>query len=153
MLLIDMAPPKTPNAARGTIHGASSHNIVTFSIRSSPLPQVILDFILQNLVTLKNLQLERKGGDAAVDDTEIDAEDGSNIDGNIVRKPSVQPEQFWDALRGKCQEAGGEWADIVERIWAFGPQNAGGCILIDARNSNSGHSSSVQLFGGIHHEP
>ncbi|KAJ7505490.1 P-loop containing nucleoside triphosphate hydrolase protein [Mycena galericulata] len=132
---IDMAPPKTPNAARGTIHGASSQSIVTFTIRASPLPRLILDFILQNLVTLKNLQ---HGGDAAVDE---DDEDGSNIDGNIVRRPSVKPEQFWDALRAKCQEAGGEWADIAERIWAFGPQNAGGCILVDARNSNSGYSS------------
>ncbi|KAJ6557298.1 hypothetical protein DFH09DRAFT_1163674 [Mycena vulgaris] len=127
--------------SRGTIHGASSQNIVTFTVRASPLPRLILDFILQNLVTLKNLQHERKGGDAAFEDTEIDEEDGSNIDGNIVRKPSVKPEQFWDALCGKCREAGGEWTDIAERIWAFGPQNAGGCILVDARNSSSGHSS------------
>ncbi|KAJ7459683.1 P-loop containing nucleoside triphosphate hydrolase protein [Mycena latifolia] len=138
---IDMAPPKTANAPRGTMHGTSSQNIVTFTIRASPLPRLLLDFILQNLVSLKNLQHERKGGDAAVDDTEIDDEAESNIDGNIVRKPNVKPEQFWEALRGKCQEAGGEWADIAERLWAFGPQNAGGCILVDARNSNSGHSS------------
>ncbi|KAJ7134421.1 P-loop containing nucleoside triphosphate hydrolase protein [Mycena epipterygia] len=138
---IDMAPPRTPNATRGTIHGSSSQNIVTFAIRASPLPRLILDFILQNLVTLKILQHERKGGDVAVDDAEMDDEDGSNIDGNIVRKPSVKPEQFWDALRAKCQEVGGEWTDIAERIWAFGPQNAGGCVLVDARNSNSGYSS------------
>ncbi|KAJ7075890.1 P-loop containing nucleoside triphosphate hydrolase protein [Mycena belliarum] len=139
---IDMAPPKTANTPRGTIHGASSHNIVTFTIHASPLPPLILDFILQNLVTLKNLQNERRGVDAA--DAELDEEDGSNIDGNIVRKPSVKPEQFWDALRNKCQEAGGEWTDIAERIWAFGPQNAGGCILVDARNSNFGYASLKQ---------
>ncbi|KAJ7043924.1 P-loop containing nucleoside triphosphate hydrolase protein [Mycena alexandri] len=134
---IDMAPPKTANAPRGTMHGNSSQNIVTFTIRASPLPRPILDFILQNLVVLKILQ----GGDADADAAEMDEEDGSNIDGNIVRKPSVKPEEFWDALRGKCQEAGGEWADIAERIWAFGPQNAGGCVLVDSRGTNTGHSS------------
>ncbi|KAJ7712423.1 P-loop containing nucleoside triphosphate hydrolase protein [Mycena metata] len=134
---IDMAPPKTANAPRGTIHGNSSQNIVTFTIRASPLPRPILEFILQNVVVLKILQ----GGDADADAAEMDEEDGSNIDGNIVRKPSVKPEEFWDALRGKCQEAGGEWADIAERIWAFGPQNAGGCVLIDSRGASTGHSS------------
>jgi ribosome assembly protein 1 len=134
-----MAPPKTPNAPRGTIHGASSQNIVTFTIRASPLPRVILDFVLQNLTVLKTLQ-QKGGADDA--EAEMDDEDGSNlIDGNIVRKPNVKPEQFWDALGDKCREAGGEWADIAECIWAFGPQNAGGCILVDSRNSNTGHSS------------
>ncbi|KAF7365389.1 hypothetical protein MVEN_00411300 [Mycena venus] len=146
----DMAPPKTPNAPRGTIHGASSQNIVTFAIRASPLPRVILDFVLQNIATLKSLQHERRGGGEADDadanaDTDIEEDiDGSNIDGTIVRKPNVKPEQFWDALRDKCREAGGEWADISDRIWAFGPQNAGGCILVDLRNSNTGHSSSLK---------
>ncbi|KAJ7366673.1 P-loop containing nucleoside triphosphate hydrolase protein [Mycena albidolilacea] len=141
---IDMAPPKTPNAPRGTIHGASSQSIVTFTIRATPLPRVILDFILHNLATLKILQQERKGGvdsegtDAGMAEEDLD---GPNIGGNIVRKPTVKPEQFWDALRDKCREVGGEWADISEQIWAFGPQNAGGCILVDSRNSNTGYSS------------
>ncbi|KAJ7205916.1 translation elongation factor 2 [Mycena haematopus] len=138
---IDMAPPKTPNAPRGTIQGASSQSIVTFTIRASPLPRIILDFVLDNLGTLKILQHERRGG---ADSDDVDAEgdlDSSAIDGNIMRKPNVKPEQFWDALRDKCREAGGEWTDISEHIWAFGPQNAGGCILVDSRNSNAGHSS------------
>jgi ribosome assembly protein 1 len=117
---------------------------VTFTIRASPLPRVILDFILHNLATLKILQQERKGGvdsegtDAGMAEEDLD---GPNIGGNIVRKPTVKPEQFWDALRDKCREVGGEWADISEQIWAFGPQNAGGCILVDSRNSNTGYSS------------
>ncbi|KAJ6584770.1 P-loop containing nucleoside triphosphate hydrolase protein [Mycena capillaripes] len=139
---IDMAPPKTPNAPRGTMHGTSSQGIVTFTIRASPLPRLILDFVLQNLVTLKILQHERKGGG---DDAEMEEEDGSNIDGNIVRKPNVKPEEFWDALGEKCREVGGEWVDVAERIWAFGPQNAGGCILVDSRNSNAGHSLKRRL--------
>ncbi|KAF8208739.1 P-loop containing nucleoside triphosphate hydrolase protein [Mycena galopus ATCC 62051] len=143
---IDMAPPKTPNAPRGTIHGASSQNIVTFTIRASPLPRIILDFVLDNLVTLKSLQHERKGG---VDSNDVEMPEGDlegpTIDGNIVRKPNVKPEQFWDALRDKCREAGGEWENISDQIWAFGPQNAGGCILVDSRNSNTRHSLRRRL--------
>ncbi|KAJ6509004.1 translation elongation factor 2 [Mycena sanguinolenta] len=132
----DMAPTKTPNAPRGSIKGVSSQSIVTFTIRASPLPRIILDFVLNNLATLKILQHDRKGADSDDVDAEGDL-DSSTIDGNIMRQPTVKPEQFWDALREKCQEAGGEWTDITDRVWAFGPQNAGGCILVDSRNSNS----------------
>ncbi|KAF7768579.1 hypothetical protein Agabi119p4_7822 [Agaricus bisporus var. burnettii] len=50
-----------------------------------------------------------------------------------MRNPSVKPEQFWDALQDKCKEVGGEWEGITDKVWAFGPQRAGGCLLIDAR--------------------
>ncbi|KAJ7707159.1 hypothetical protein B0H16DRAFT_1633972, partial [Mycena metata] len=118
---IDMAPPKTANAPRGTIHGNSSQNIVTFTIRASPLPRPILEFILQNVVVLKILQ----GGDADADAAEMDEEDGSNIDGNIVRKPSVKPEEFWDALRGKCQEAGGSGRTLPSAYGRLGRRTPG----------------------------
>ncbi|KAH0832197.1 hypothetical protein J3R83DRAFT_13116 [Lanmaoa asiatica] len=132
----DMAPPKTPGAARGTMKGGSSQNIVTFTLRSAPLPDSILLFIQQNLATLRLLLQERKstdrgtsGGDS---NTVIDG-DHPGMQGNLVHVPSVKPEQFWVALKEKCLEAGGEWADIVDRIWAFGPHGTGDCLLIDAR--------------------
>nr|GAT50613.1 predicted protein [Mycena chlorophos] len=129
----DMAPPKTPNATRGTMHGSSSQGIVNFTIRASPIPSIVLDFVLQNLSVLKSLQQTGKGA------TEEEAEDDDYahvIDGTVVRKPTVQPEEFWDALSAKCKEAGGEWADITDRVWSFGPQGAGGCMLIDSRKTS-----------------
>ncbi|KAJ7288494.1 P-loop containing nucleoside triphosphate hydrolase protein [Mycena rebaudengoi] len=123
----DMPPPKTPNAPRGTMHASTSQDVVSLTIRASPLPRLILDFILQNLVTLKHLQQERKGGDVSADEAEVGDEDGVDIHGDVVRKPTVKPEQFWDALRDKCREAGGE--------------TLAGCILVDARSTTSGHSS------------
>lgn len=138
----DMNLPKTAGAPRGTIRGASSNNLVTFTIRASPLPPVILDFILENLVTLKKLQQDRKARDSQATQDLADAEeqDGVDVHGDIVRKPTVKPDQFWAALSEKCQEAGNEWENITERIWAFGPQKAGGCVLIDARTSPVSHS-------------
>ncbi|GLB38509.1 putative elongation factor G C-terminus [Lyophyllum shimeji] len=131
----DMAPTKTLNAPRGTIHGVSSSNIVKFTIRASPLPQAILDFVLQNLSVLKNFQHERRAKDPVEAEEQALAEEliGVDIYGDIVRKATVSPDQFWDGLRKICQEVGGEWSDIAERIWAFGPQKAGGCLLIDNR--------------------
>lgn len=145
-----MAPTKTPNAPRGTIHGFSSSNIVRFTIRASPLPQTILDFVLQNVSILKKLQNERRAKDSA------ETQDGESVEGqeveghedhgDVVRKPSVGPEQFWNALQDVCKNAGGEWTDVTERIWAFGPQQAGGCLLIDSRKSETHFSSAAPLF-------
>jgi len=43
-------------------------------------------------------------------------------------------------------KAGGEWVGIAKRIWAFGPQSAGTCILADSR-----HASPNSLFLKIGH--
>jgi ribosome assembly protein 1 len=127
-----MAPTKTSNAPRGTIKGASTQNFVSFVIRASPIPAPLLEFILDNVATLKKLQHSRKGRQEG----EGEEEEEENVPdkyGDIIRKPSVKPEQFWESLQKKCKEVGGEWEGITEKIWAFGPQRAGGCILIDAR--------------------
>ena len=133
-----MAPARTPNTPRGTIRGASSHNLATFTIRASPLPRPIVDFILENLVTLKKIQYDRKAGDPQASRELVD---GVDVHGDIVRKPSVGPDRFWAALQVKCKEVGGEWEDITDSIWAFGPQKAGGCLLVDARKSSASKSS------------
>ncbi|KAG6819994.1 hypothetical protein H0H93_006697 [Arthromyces matolae] len=130
----DMAPTKTPNVPRGTVHGSSASGIVKFTIRAGPLPQPILDFVLQNLSTLKKLQQDRRAKDSDnILDASLNAEDEVDTYGDVVRKPNVGPDQFWTALSKVCQEAGGEWDNLTERIWAFGPQKAGGCLLIDNR--------------------
>ncbi|CAK5284428.1 unnamed protein product [Mycena citricolor] len=129
---IDMAAPKTANAVRGTMHGSSSQGIVTFTIRAKPLPRVVLDFVLENAVTLKALLNEG----TTIQKPEQD-DDDINIDGEVVREPGVKPEQFWDALQEKCKEAGGEWAGITDQIWSFGPHYSGGCVLVDSRPGSS----------------
>jgi ribosome assembly protein 1 len=137
-----MAPPKISNAARGTARGAGLNDLVKFTIRASPLPQVILGFLLENLGTLKSLQQEYKSRDAGIIHDTVDPEDeDTNISGDIARKPLVTPAQFWAALQEKCKEVGGEWQNITDRIWAFGPSRAGGCVLVDSRKSSTPHSS------------
>ncbi|KAG6832005.1 hypothetical protein H0H92_006041 [Tricholoma furcatifolium] len=145
----DMAPTKTPNGPRGTIHGSSSSNIVKFIIRASPLPQGILDFVLQNLTILKKLQQERRSKESPETQEKVTEEEhdqeGVDIYGDVVRKPNVTPDQYWETLRKVCEETGGEWNDIPDRIWAFGPQKAGGCLLIDSRKSGTPFSLKRRL--------
>src|SRR5882762_10053343 len=141
-----MAPPKTPDAPRGTIKGTAYHNLVKFTIRATPLPDNILHFILDNIATLKQLQHQHKMGDPlSVDDVGNIDEEGANLRGDVTRKPSVRPDEFWAALANICEAVGGEWKDVAERAWSFGPQPAGGCLLIDARK-NSFHSCVIQFL-------
>ncbi|KAF9267559.1 P-loop containing nucleoside triphosphate hydrolase protein [Marasmius fiardii PR-910] len=141
----DMAPAKTPGTTRGTIKGSSSQGIINFTIRASPLPKPIRDFVLQNLVTLKNLhQQERKISDGEIE--QVQAEDLVNENrGDILRDAEVRPDQFWTSLQRVCREVGGDWDKVVDRIWAFGPQQAGGCLLIDSRRVPGGRSLKRRL--------
>ncbi|KAG1749306.1 P-loop containing nucleoside triphosphate hydrolase protein [Suillus lakei] len=135
----DMAPSKTPNAARGTIKGVSSQNLVTFSIRSAPVPDVILQFLLHNLATLRTLQqdsqIDRDTSGSSIDI--ISENELVGVQGDVLHTPNVRADQFWNALEGKCNEAGGEWVNICNRIWSFGPRHAGGCVLIDYRKDTT----------------
>jgi ribosome assembly protein 1 len=135
-----MAPPKF-STKRGVVNGSSVNSLVKFSLRAVPLPKSLLDFILQNVSILKRLQQERESREndsiAPVTD-DVDFEDGDRMDtyGEIARKPTVKTDQFWSTLEEQCKKQGGEWVDIVDKIWAFGPQQAGGCILVDARKDS-----------------
>ncbi|KAI0269862.1 P-loop containing nucleoside triphosphate hydrolase protein [Gloeopeniophorella convolvens] len=141
----DMAPPKTPGALRGTIHGSSFQNLVTFTIRAVPLPEPIADFLRGNLVVIKRLLADRAHAEngASVDD-EDEAEKAATA-GDILRVPTVRPEQFWDVFQAKCEEAGPEWARVTENIWALGPQGAGECLLIDSRKDQERQSLRKRL--------
>ena len=151
-----MAPPKY-SSKRGQVNGSSAQGLVKFSIRAAPLPKSLLEFILDNISILKRIQRERgntTGGTAGVrdQDGEDDEHHSSYYDsGETFRKPSVRPDQFWTALEEVCKQAAGEWdKGIVDRIWAFGPQNAGGCLLIDARkNIKTTNSYALPFFRSI----
>ncbi|KAI4519104.1 P-loop containing nucleoside triphosphate hydrolase protein [Schizophyllum commune Loenen D] len=137
----DMAPPKTPNAPRGTIRGSSAHDVVTFTIRAAPLPRPILDFVQDNISVIKKMDFkaesaggqQESGQGTAEADAELELDVEVDVQGEVARKATVRPEQFWDALKELCTKVGGEWASMPERLWAFGPQRAGGCVLVDTR--------------------
>ena len=136
----EMAPPKTPGAPRGAIHGACFQNLVTFTIRAAPIPDLIADFLRNNLAVVKRLLADWTPSDSS-SSVEVDdeAEKAATI-GDILRVPTIHPEQFWDSFQTKCEEAGPEWAGIVDNIWAMGPRGAGECLLIDSRKDDERQS-------------
>lgn len=150
-----MAPPKY-SSKRGLVNGSSSQGLVKFSIRATPLPKSLLEFILDNISILRRIQRER--GNTAGGSTEDHDQNGEDDDnaahdrsyddsGETFRKPSVRPEKFWTVLEEVSKRTGGEWDEsIVDRIWAFGPHNAGGCLLIDARKDIKTPNSYVLPF-------
>ncbi|KAG7442999.1 P-loop containing nucleoside triphosphate hydrolase protein [Guyanagaster necrorhizus] len=143
-----MPPPKTTGSPRGTMKGASSQGIATFSIRACPLPKAILEFILDNLLILKNLERDRRSGDSATSLEELD-QDFVDVNGEIFRKPTVKTDQFWPTLNDILGKVGGEWGNVLDRIWTFGPQRVGACMLIDARKSGSIRSLKQRLERSI----
>ena len=134
----DMAPPKTLGAPRGTVLGSSFQNLVTFTIRAAPLPDLVANFLRSNLTVIKRLLADQTHSVGATS-VEDDAEEAAAI-GDILRVPTVHPEQFWNAFQAKCEEAGPEWAGIFDNVWAMGPQAAGECLLIDSRKNQERQS-------------
>lgn len=143
----DMAPPKSGNAKRGTMRGASAMNLVRCTIRAAPLPKEVWEFLRDNLALLRQMNQERKYREEAeiiptreVTDTDGGDEDEVDLHGEVIKRPSVKPDEFWRVFQDVCAKAGGEWADMVEKLWAFGPQRAGTCVLVDSRAEGQSNS-------------
>lgn len=143
-----MMPPKNPNVPRGTVQGSSAQSVITFRIRASPLPRPILEFIQDNLLVLRKILRERKLKDQSASpdqdyskqDEEDDLIEGVNIHGEVFRKPTVRPDEFWTALDAVCKKSSAEWHNLADKVWAFGPQTAGGCVLVDVYEEGSNNS-------------
>jgi ribosome assembly protein 1 len=119
-----MAPPKTKGAARGTIHGSLLDGLVTFTIRATPIPPKIIEYLLANTHTIARMVAHRQ------DDTEEEIREEREA-GEAQATRSKTPEQFWSELEGLCARAGGEWVGAAERIWCFGPKRVGANLLLD----------------------
>ena len=92
------------------------------------------------------MQLERKAGEADSNkptqdgDAGVDGDEDYDVQGEYIKKPTIKAEQFWPLLHETCKKVGGEWADVADKIWAFGPQRMGTCLLIDARSGGQPNS-------------
>ena len=133
-----MAPPKTPNAPRGTMHGSSAHSIANFTIRAVPLPSKVTDFLRANQSVIKRLERERlqsetQGPSLVSNDEEEIMISAAAVEGDLIQKPTVRVEDFWGALDQLLDKLGGDWKGSGKRIWAFGPNGTGPNLLIDSR--------------------
>ena len=133
-----MAPTKTKDAPRGTIHGSTTNSMVNFTLRAVPLPLKITSFLQANTATMRRIQSDRRGARISPEDDDAAALDlvaskqlttagGGEEDG----EKEVKPEEFWAALEKICEACGRDWVGLAERIWAFGPKRVGPNLLID----------------------
>lgn len=120
-----MAPPKTKGAARGTIHGSLLDGLVTYTVRATPMPPKITDYLLANTQSIARMVAQRQG-DAEGDETREQRESGE-----AQSTRSKTPEQFWSEVEGVCAKAGGDWVGAADRIWSFGPKHVGANLLLD----------------------
>ena len=133
-----MAPPKTANAPRGTMHGSSAHSIASFTIRAVPLPSEITEFLRTNLSVIKRLERERLQSETqepslVSDDDKENTISAAAVEGDLIQKPTVRAEDFWGVFGQLLDKLGGDWKGAGKRIWAFGPNGSGPNLLIDSR--------------------
>lgn len=149
-----MAPPRFGGTRRGTVVVSSAQGLLKFSIRAAPLPKNIWDFLKDNLALLRRMRQERKSREesttteisAVEDDSEDDDIDEVDLQGEIIRRPTVRPDEFWRVFEQKCTEAGGDWVGLADKVWEFGPQGAGTCLLLDARTEGQPPNSCESLY-------
>lgn len=124
------------------MRGASALNLVKCTIRAAPLPKEIWEFLQDNLALLRRMQQEHKSHESRAassdektgsGDEEGEEEEEIDLQGQVIKRPTLKLDEFWPALQSVCAKVGGEWADLADKIWAFGPRRAGTCVLIDSR--------------------
>lgn len=135
----EMLPPKNKDLPRGTVVGVTTSKQITVRLRVRPLPDAVTEFLLKNSGAIRRLYSERKEQEEAKDLKTIDGEDpeeqaeADEIPAADTGMLSVL--DFREKLRSAfAQEKGQEhaWADVVEKITAFGPRRTGPNLLIDA---------------------
>ena len=122
------------------MHGSSAHSIATFTIRVVPLPSEVTEFLQANQSVIKRLERERLQSETQEHSLVNSDEKATMIstaaaEGDLIQKPTIRAEDFWEALDQLLDKLGGDWKGSGKRIWAFGPNGSGPNLLIDSRAS------------------
>ena len=134
----EMSPPKNKDLPRGTVIGVTPSKHITVRLRVRPLPASVTEFLEKNGRAIRQLYSERKAEDESkrglIDNDGVADEHGEADDmrSNDVGLLSIL--DFREKLRSAFAEAKGQeniWANVVEKIAAFGPRRTGPNLLID----------------------
>jgi ribosome assembly protein 1 len=144
-----MAPPKKPELGRGCVLAVSPSKQLTVKVRVVPLPEAVTDFISKNVGTIKRLQSEKRSAGDPKSDVEVtngslettqpvlsgDAA-GEVREGNLLSLKAFKQE-LTRIFNEEVKEDRELWANVVDRITAFGPRRVGPNILVDATTVNT----------------
>ena len=135
----EMPPPKNKDLPRGTIVGLTTSKQITVRLRVRPLPDPVTEFLLKNAGAIRRLYSERKEREEGKQGLTADKE---NVDEQAEADEIPAADtgmltllDFREKLRSTLAETKGQehiWADVVEKIVAFGPRRTGPNLLIDA---------------------
>ncbi|KAK6509499.1 Elongation factor-like GTPase 1, variant 2 [Arthrobotrys musiformis] len=126
----EMPPPKNQNLPRGTVVISTPGKHVTFKLRVRPLPTKAIEYLEENVGTLKKFFAEKQS-ERDADDLLLTA--GKEAKGCL---PIEEFEKGFQAalIAGATKDTKNVWTDIVSKISSFGPRRAGPNILIDNAN-------------------
>lgn len=131
----EMNPPKDANLPRGTVIGETASKHVSVRVRVRPLPPSVTEFLSKNVGAIRRLYSERReenNSSNGISGTENDGIQEAEVReiGHTLSFP-----EFKKQLKAAFGEAKGQkevWADVMEKITAFGPRRIGPNILVDA---------------------
>jgi ribosome assembly protein 1 len=137
----EMNPPKDPTLPRGTVIGETANKHVSVRLRVRPLPPSVTEFLGKNSGAIKRLYAERRAEEEGRTDSNLHPEitsaehDGMQEAEQREMGHTLSLVDFKKQLQEAFAEAKGQkevWADVIEKITAFGPRRIGSNILVDA---------------------
>jgi ribosome assembly protein 1 len=137
----EMNPPKDANLPRGTVIGETASKHVSVRLRVRPLPPSVTEFLSKNAGAIKRLYAERRAEEEGRTDENMHPEITSSEDDGMQEAEqremghTLSLADFKKQLQDAFAAAKGQkeiWADVIEKITAFGPRRIGPNILIDA---------------------
>ena len=149
----EMNPPKDPTLPRGTVIGETASKHVSVRLRVRPLPSSVTDFLSKNAGAVRRLYSERRAEEDEQTIPNMIA--GAEHDGMQEAEQrevghALDYAEFKTQLKAAFAEAKGQkeiWADVIEKITAFGPRRVGPNILVDAtRDSICGRAYDLRLL-------
>ena len=135
----EMSPPKNKDLPRGTVIGVTTSKQISVRLRVRPLPDAVTKFLLKNAGAIRRLYSERKEqekgkkGMTANRETVDEQDEADEVPAADTGLLSLL--DFREKLRSVFADTKGQehvWADVVEKIAAFGPRRTGPNLLIDA---------------------
>ena len=135
----EMSPPKNKDLPQGTVVGVTTSKQITVRLRVKPLPDAVTEFLLKNAGAIRRLYSERKKQEESkkgmVADNENIEEQAEVDEIQVTGTGILSLLDFREKLRSAFADVKGQghdWADVVEKIAAFGPRRTGPNLLIDA---------------------
>ena len=141
---MEMLPPKNKDLPRGTVVSTTTSKQITVRLRVRPLPDAVTEFLLKNAGTIRRLYSEKKEQEEGKMETTADADkEGEQAEAEDIPTADtgmLSLLNFREKLRSVFAETKGQehiWADVVEKIAAFGPRRTGPNLLIDATHTGT----------------